>query len=49
MAPVAVKVAELPTHIAVGDAVAFNVGVGVTETVTVAVRLQPEALAPVTV
>ena len=41
--------ALLPTHIAVGLAVVFNVGVGVTFTVTVRVLRQPVALAPVTV
>ena len=41
--------ALLPTHIAVGLAVVFNVGVVVTFTVTVLVLRQPVALAPVTV
>lgn len=49
MAPLAVNVALLPTHMAVGLDVALNVGVGVTCTVTVLVLRQPVALAPVTV
>lgn len=49
VAPVDVKVAELPAQIAVGLLTAVNVGVGVTCTVTVRVLRQPDALAPVTV
>lgn len=49
MAPVALNVALLPTQIAVGLAVTFKVGVGVTDTVNVAVREHPDALVPVTV
>lgn len=49
MAPLDVKVALLPTQIAVGLLIAVKVGVVVTFTVTVRVLRQPDALAPVTV
>jgi len=49
VAPLAVKVAELPLQIAVGLETMVKVGVGNTRILTVLVLVQPEALVPVTV
>jgi hypothetical protein len=48
VAPLPVKVAELPAHIAIGLAIAVTVGIGLTVNVTVFVLVQLP-LAPVTV
>ena len=49
MAPFEVSVALLPAQIAVGFALAVMVGVGVTDTETVAVPIQPNKVVPVAV
>jgi hypothetical protein len=46
---VAVKVAELPLHMAVGELEAVTVGVGFTIRLTVLVPVHPAPFAPVTV
>ena len=47
--PLAVSVAELPIHIAVGRTVAAMESGGLTRTVAVVVAVQPEGSVPVTV
>jgi hypothetical protein len=49
VAPLAVSVEFPPTHIAVGDALAVTVGLGVTTCVKVIVLVQPNALVAVNV